>query len=137
MGDYMFYFETEEELINFIDNLPENIKFTELFLNSKEMNQNVFSSFCNKNENIILKNILNFNSNFPIYNAFNLMILLHALPFFDTNFVKKNEYEIENFISNNLNMIDPEIFLTSWFLSLSSLLKDLLKCSKTHSFIHL
>ena len=136
MGDYMFYFETEEELINFIDNLPENIKFTDLFLISWEMNQNVFSNFCNKYENIILKNILNFNSNFSIYNTFNLMILLHTLPFFDNNFVKQNEYEIENFISSNLNTLDPEIFLTSWFLSLSSLLKDLLKCSKTHSFIY-
>lgn len=129
----MDYLKSEEEMFNFVSNLPKNIRYTKLFLSCKEKTANVFSNFCSKYEDVILKNVVTFKSDIPIDNVFNLMILIHTLQFFNTNFAKQNKEKIEHFIIDNFSKIDPEIFYynDSYFL-----LEDLIECSKKHPFIY-
>lgn len=129
----MDYLKSEEEMFNFVSNLPKNIRYTKLFLSCKEKTANVFSNFCSKYEDVILKNVVTFKSDIPIDNVFNLMILIHSLQFFNTNFAKQNKEKIEHFIIDNFSKIDPEIFYynDSYFL-----LEDLIECSKKHPFIY-
>lgn len=129
----MDYLKNEEEMFDFISNLPKNIRYTKLFLSSKEKNTSVFSNFCSKYEDVILRNVINFISDIPIDNVFNLMILIQTLQFFHIHFAKQNEEQIKHFIIDNFSKIEPEIFLynDSYFL-----LDDLKECSKKHPFIY-
>lgn len=129
----MNYLKNEEEMFNFVSNLQKNIRYTRLFLSCEEKNANVFSDFCSKYEDVILRNVVTFKSNIPIDNVFNLMILIHTLQFFNTNFAKQNEEKIEHFIINNFSKIDPEVFHynDSYFF-----VDDLIECSKKHPFIY-
>ena len=70
-----------------------------------------FEEAARKNQAKILSKALeNSKFDFPSDYTSNLLFLMSALPFFETNFVEKNKEEIENFLTMHFNVIDPQIY---------------------------
>lgn len=100
----------EKELFENIDViLDEDSNFKDHFCMLVEFEE--FENAARKNQAKILSKALeNSKFDFPSDYTSNLLFLMSALPFFETNFVEEHKEEIENFLTTHFNVIDPQIY---------------------------
>lgn len=100
----------EKELFKNIDIvLDEDPNYKDTFCKLVEFQG--FENIALEKQEKILKKAIEFkNFRFPTDYTSNLLFLLSALPFFDSEFVEEHKDEIENFMTFHFNAIDPQIY---------------------------
>lgn len=122
----------EKELFENIDViLDEDSNFKDHFCLLVEFEG--FEDVARKNQaKILSKALADSKFDFPSDYTSNLLFLMSALPFFETNFVEEHKEDIENFLTTHFNIIDPQIYDND----LLFLFKTIRLSSENHSIIN-